>query len=175
MIQSYNILGDRSLRIPFWTEVQGWCNPTTFSGTEASGYLSEPKFKDDAILPHSWGPKSLDLFWTDVPGWYNPSSFSMTEVTGSLLDKCPRMIQSLFILEDRGHRITLGQVPRDDTIPRQYHYSPFRGRYFWTTPILSQKCSNFTQDRGFLSTSTNCSSVLTYWSFMDPFYIICWM
>ena len=24
---------------PFWTEVQGWYNPTTFTGTEISGYI----------------------------------------------------------------------------------------------------------------------------------------
>ena len=145
-MQSYHILGDQSLQIPFWTKVQGWCNPTTFSGTE---------------------------------------------VTGSILDRCPRMIQSLFILEDRSHRITsgqmswydtiplilegrgpritLGQVPRDDTIPLQHHYSPFQGRSFRTTPTLSQKCLNFTRDRGFVSTSSSkpsssTSSVCEYWT-----------
>ena len=88
------------------------------------------------------------------------------------MDRCPRMIQSLFILEDRGHRITLGQVPRDDTIPLQHHHSPFRGRSFRTTPSLSRKCSNFTRDRGFVNTSATCSSILTYWSFMAPFYVL---
>ena len=103
MIQYYHILEDWSLRIPFWTEVQGWCNPATFWGTKASGYLYEPNFKDDAIPLHSLGPKSPDLFWTDVRGWYNPSSFSRIKVTRSLLNKIPGMIQSLLILEDRGH------------------------------------------------------------------------
>ena len=111
---------------------------------------------------------TLDPFWTKVQGWYNPATFSMTEVTGSLLDICPRMIQSLFILEDRGLRITLGQVPRDDTIPLQHHYSPFRGRSFWTTPSLSRKCSNFTRYRGFVSASSKPSSstslVCEYWT-----------
>ena len=68
----------------------------------------EPKFRDDAILPHSWGPRPPDTF----------------------LDRCPGMIQSLFILENRGLRVTLGQVSRDDTIPLQHLYSPFRGRSF---------------------------------------------
>jgi hypothetical protein len=48
------------------------------------------------------------------------------------------------------------------------HYSPFRGRSLRTTPSLSRKCSNFTRDRGLVNTSTTCSSVLTYWSFMAP-------
>ena len=78
---------------------------------------SEPKFKDDTILPHSRGPRSPDTFWTEVQGWCNPTTFMKTEVTGSILDRCPRMIQSLFILEDRGHWITFGQMSRDDTIP----------------------------------------------------------
>ena len=78
----------------FWTEVQGWYNPTTFSMTEVHWIRSEPKSKDDTILPHSRWPKSPDHFWTYVPGWYNPSSFSKTEVSGSLLGKCPGMIQS---------------------------------------------------------------------------------
>ena len=152
MMQSYHVLEYQSHRIhsepkfkddtilphsrgprspdTFWTEVQGWCNPTTFTGAKTSGYILnrssgmmqshhihggrdlqihfELKFKDDAIPPNSWILKSRDLFWVDVPGWYNPSSFSSTEVIGSLLDRCPEMIQSLFILEDRGHRITLG-------------------------------------------------------------------
>jgi hypothetical protein len=47
-----------------------------------------------------------------------------------------------------------------------HHYSPFQGRSFRTTPSLSQKCSNFTRDRGLVNTSASCSSMLTYWSFM---------
>ena len=42
---------------------------------------SEPKFKDDTILPHSRGPRSPDTFWTEVQGWCNPTTFLMTEVT----------------------------------------------------------------------------------------------
>ena len=71
------------------------------------------------------------------------------------------MIQSLFILKDRGLRITLGKIPRDDTIPLQHHYSPFRGRSFLTTPILSRKCSNSTRGRGFISTSSSKPSSST--------------
>ena len=171
MIQSYHVLEYRSHRIH-----------------------SEQKFTNDTILPRSRGPKSLNPFWTKVQGWYNPTTFSRIKVTGSILDRCPGMIQSLFILEDRGHqitfgqmsrddkslfilkdqghRITLGKVPKDDTIPLQHHYFPFWERSFRTIPSLSWKCSNFTRDRGFISTSTTCSSVLTYWSFMAPFYII---
>ena len=136
----------------FWTEVQGWYNPTTFMGTEISRYILkqgsgmmqsnhihggqnirirfeprfkddaihhfhggrdlrihfEPKFRDDAIPPHSRGPRPLDTFWTEVKGWCNPTTFLRTKVTESILDKCPRMIQSLFIIEDRGHWITFG-------------------------------------------------------------------
>ena len=164
MIQSYHIHGDRDLRIhfeprfrddailplsrgprppdTFWTEVQGWCNPTTFMRVKTSRYILnrssgmmqsyhihggwdlrihfEPKFRDDAIPPHSWRPKSPNLFWTDAPGWYNPSSFSRTKVTGSLLDRCPGMTQSLFILEDWGHQIHYGQMSQDDTIPLHF-------------------------------------------------------
>ena len=139
MMQSYHILGDQSLRIPFWTEVQGWCNPATFSGTEASGYLSEPRFKDDAILPHSRGPKppytflnrssrmmqsfhilrdrSLRIpFWTEVQGWCNPTTFSRTEASGYILNKSSRMIQSYHILEYRIHRSHSEQNFKHDTI-----------------------------------------------------------
>ena len=80
MIQSCHLLDDRSSPDPFWTKIQGWYNPTTFLMTEVT----------------------LDTFWTEGQGWYNPTTFLMTEVTGSLLDICPGMIQSLFILQDRG-------------------------------------------------------------------------
>ena len=82
-------------------------------------------------------------------------------------------MQSHHILEDRSHRITLeqmfrddtilllsrrhksmdhfiGQMSRDDTLRLQHHCSPFWGRSFRTTPSLSRKYSNFTQDRGFV-------------------------
>ena len=137
----HHILEDQSLRIPLWTEVQGWCNPTTFSGTKASGYHSELKFKDDRILAHSRGPRSPDTFWTEVQGWCNPTTFTGAKTSRYILNRSSGMMQSLFILEDQGHWITLGQVPRDDTIPLQHHCSPFQGRSFWTTPSLSQKCS----------------------------------
>ena len=173
----------------FWTEVQGWCNPPLSRGRDLRIHFElrfrddaihpfhrgrdlrihfEPKFKDDAIPPHSWGPRPSDTFWTEVQGWCNPTTFMKTEVTRSILDRCPRMIQSLFILEDQGHRITFGQMSRDDTIPLQHHYSPFQGRSFRATPSLSRKCSNFTWDRGFVSTSlskpsSSTSLVCEYW------------
>ena len=149
MMQSYHILKDQGHQIYYW---------------QMSLY--------DTIPLHSRRPRSPDHFREGSQGWYNPIMFSMTEVTGSIMDRCTGMIQSLFILEDQGLRITLGKVSRDDTIPLQHHYSPFRGRSFLTTPSLSQKCSKFTQDRGFVNTSATCSSVLTYWSFMAPFCII---
>ena len=156
-----------------------------------------PSSRNYRINTCSWVPKSSDSFWTKVQGWYNTTTFSRTKVIGSILDRCPRMIQSLFILDDRGHRITsrhmpqddtiplhsrrsrsldhfrewcprmiqshhvlddrghwiyYGQMSRDDTIPLQHHYSPFRGRSFRTTLSLSRKYSNFTQDRGFITT-----------------------
>ena len=79
------------------------------------------------------------------------------------------MIQSHHILKDRSHQITLVQLPKDDTIPLQHHYSPFWGRYFRTTPSLSQKCLNFTWDRAFASASSSkpyssTSSVCEYWT-----------
>ena len=103
----------------FWTEVQGWYNPTTFSMTEVHRIHSEPKFKDDTILPHSRWPK-----FTEVQGWYNPATFLMTEVhricselnskddtilppsqwpkfTGSVLNWSSRMIQSYHLLDDQ--------------------------------------------------------------------------
>ena len=79
----------------FWTEVQGWYNPTTFWMTKVHWIRSEPKFKDDTILPHSWWPK----------------------FTRSILNRSSRVIQSFFILDDRGHRITSGHMSWDDTIP----------------------------------------------------------
>ena len=108
MMQSYHLLDDQSSPDPFWTEVHGWCNPTTFSMTEVHRIHSELRFMDDAILPPSRWPnftesildiclgmiQSSDPFWTKVHGWYNPTTFSMTEVTGSILDISPRMIQS---------------------------------------------------------------------------------
>ena len=111
--------------------------------------------QDDAIPLHYRRPRYLDHFRVSAQGWYNPTMFSRTKVTRSIVDRCPRMIQSLFILEDRGLRITLGQMPRDDTIPLQHHYSPFQGRSVRTTPGLSRKCSNSTRGRGFVSTSSN--------------------
>ena len=131
MIQSCHLLDDRSSPDPFWTEVQGWYNPATFSMTEVHRIHSEPKSKDDTILPPSrwpkvtgsilnWSPRMIqschllndrsspDSSWTEVQGWYNPTTFSMTKITGSLLDICPEMIQSLFILEDRGLWVTFG-------------------------------------------------------------------
>ena len=85
---------------------------------------------------------SPDPFWTEVQGWYNPATFSMTEVTGSLLDICPRMIQSLFILEDRGLRITSGHMSQDDTIPLHSQWprslDHFRERaQGWYNPIAT--------------------------------------
>ena len=132
---------------PFWTKVQGWYNPTTFSSTKVTRSIlnrssrmiqsyyvleyrshqilmnrssrmiqsyhvleywshrihSELKFKDDTILPHSRVPKSPDPFWIEAQGWYNPATFSRTEVIRFIMDVCPGMIQSLFILGDRGH------------------------------------------------------------------------
>ena len=43
-----------------------------------------------------------------------------------------------------------------------HHCSSLRGQSFRTTPSLSRKCSNFTQDRALVNTSTTCSSVLAY-------------
>ena len=147
MMQSYHILEDRSHWIDY-----GRISPYHFRTFS----------KDYAIPLHSRRPRSPDHFTESAQGWYNPVTFSRTEVTGSIIDRCPGMIQSLFILEDRGLRVTLGQVSRDDTIPLQHHYSPFRGRSFWTTPSLSRKCLKFTRDRGFVNTSTTCSLVLRY-------------
>ena len=94
MMQSYHLLDDLSHRI-----------------------RSEPKFKDDTILPPSRWLKSPDPFWTKFQGWYNPTTFSRTEVTGSILSRGLRMIQSYHILEDWSHRIHYGQMSQDDTIP----------------------------------------------------------
>ena len=140
MIQSCHLLDDQSSSDLFWTEVQGWYNPATFSMIEFHQIRSKSKFKDYTILPHSRWSKftgfvlnrsprmkqschllddqsSPDPFWTKFQGWYNPTTFSMTKVTGSLLDICPGMIQSLFILEDQGLRIILEHMSWDYTIP----------------------------------------------------------
>ena len=161
MMQSYHILEDQGHWIYY-------------------GQMSQ----DDTIPLHSWRPRSPDHFRESYQEWYNPITSLMIEVTGSIMDRCPEMIQSLFILEDRGLRVTLGKVPRDDTIPPhsrwpklhrirsktkfkddtiplQHHYCPFRGRSFRTTPSLSRKCSNSTRGRGFVSTSSSKPSSST--------------
>ena len=145
MMQSHHIHEDRSHRIYF-------------------GQMSQ----DDTIPLHSRRPRSPNHFRASAEGWYNPTTFSRTEVTGSIVDRCPGMIQSLFILKDRGLQITLGKMPRDDMIPLQHHYSPFWGRSFRTTPSLSRKCSNSTRGRSFVSTSSSkpsssTSSFSEYW------------
>ena len=112
----------------FWTEFQGWYNPTTFSMTEFHRIHSEPKFKDDTILPPSRWPKftgsvlnrsprmiqschllddrsSPDPFWTKVQRWYNPSTFSMAEV----------------------HRIRSKPNSKDDTILPPSQWPKFTG------------------------------------------------
>jgi hypothetical protein len=62
--------------------------------------------------------------------------------------------------------------------------SEARNKYIYTPPFregpfglyqLSQKCSNFTQDRGLVNTSATCSSVLMYWSFKAPLCTMSWM
>ena len=87
--------------------------------------------QDDTIPLHSQRPRSSDHFRASAQGWYNPVMFSRTEVTRSIMDRCPRMIQSLFILEDRGLRITLGKVPKDDTIPSHSRW-PRSPDLLWT-------------------------------------------
>ena len=79
MIQSYYLLDDRSSPDLFWTKVQGWYNPITFSMIEFHRIRSEPKSKDDTILPPSQWPKFI----------------------GSVLNRSPRMIQSYHLLDDR--------------------------------------------------------------------------
>ena len=107
MIQSCHLLDDRSSPDPFWTEVQGWYNPTTFTGTKIFGYILnqgsgmmqsyhfhegqdlrihfELRFRDDAIPPHSRGPRPPDTFWTEVQGWCNPTTFTKTKITRSII------------------------------------------------------------------------------------------
>ena len=102
-------------------------------------YHFRTKSKDDAILPHSRGPRSPDPFWTKVQGWYNPTTFSSTEVigsvlnkssgminpttflstedTGSVLNKSLGMIQSHHIIEGQSHQICSDQEFKDYTIP----------------------------------------------------------
>ena len=116
MMQSYHFHEGQDLQIHFELRFKDDAIHHFHEGQDLRIHF-EPKFRDDAILPHSRGLRPLDTFWTEVQGWCNPTTFMKTEVTGSILDRCPRMIQSLFILEDQGHRITLGQMPRDDTIP----------------------------------------------------------
>ena len=142
MIQSYQILGDWILQIPFWTEVQGWCNPTTFSGTEASRYLSELNFKDDAILPHSWGPKPPDTFlnrssrmmqschilrdrslhipfWTEVQGWCSPATFSGTEAFRYLSES--RFKDDAILPHSRGPKPSDTFLSRSSRMMQSYH------------------------------------------------------
>ena len=138
--------------------------------TEVHQIRSESKSKDDTILPPSR--------WLNFTGSVLNRSPRMIQsyhilddwsYTGSILNQSSRMIQSHHILDDQSLQITLGQVSRDDTIPLQHHYSPFRGRSFWTIPSLSRKCSNFTRDRGFVSASSSkpsssTSLVCEYWT-----------
>ena len=105
MIQSYHIHEDWDLRINFELRFRDDAIHH-FHGAWDLLIHFEPKFRDDAIPPHSRGPRPPDTFWTEVQGWCNPTTFMKTKVTGSILYRCPRMIQSLFILDDQGHRIT---------------------------------------------------------------------
>ena len=54
MIQSYYLLDDRSSPDPFWTKVQGWYNPTTFSMTEITKSLMD-------VTPRFW-PHLHDVY-----------------------------------------------------------------------------------------------------------------
>ena len=116
MMQSYHIHGGRDLRIHF-----------------------EPKFRDDAILPHSQGPRPLDTFWTEVQGWCNPTTFTGAETSryilnrglgmmqsttfmgaetsGYILNRISGMMQSHHIHKNQNHRIYFGQMSQDDTMP----------------------------------------------------------
>ena len=116
MIQSHHVLEDRGHQIYY-------------------GQMSQ----DDTIPLHSQRPRSSDHFRESNQGWYNRTMFSRTEVTRSIMDRCPRMIQSPSILKDWGLWITLGKMPRDGTIPLQHHYSPFRGRSFPNNTKLVSK------------------------------------
>ena len=93
-----------------------WYNTTTFMGIKSSRYIFnrssgmlqshhihgdwslwihfEQKFRDDAIPPHSWGPKPLDTFWTEVQGWCNPTTFTGTKASRYILNRCSWMMQS---------------------------------------------------------------------------------
>ena len=94
---------------PFWTKVQGWYNPTTFSMTKVHWICSEPKSKDDTILPPSRWPKFTGSVLNRSPRMIQ--SFHLLD------DRSSRMIQSCYILDDRGHWITSGHMSQDDTIP----------------------------------------------------------
>ena len=125
----------------FWTEVQGWYNPTTFSMTEVHRIHSEPRFKDDTILPPSRWPKFtgsiLNRSSRMIQSYHilNDQSYTGSilnrisrmiqsyrilddwSYTGSVLNQISRMIQSYHILDDRGHWITSRHMSQDDTIP----------------------------------------------------------
>ena len=149
---------------------------------------------DDTILQPSRWPKSPYPFWTEVHGWYNPTTISMTEITGSILNQGSRMIQSYNYLDDRNHQFHFGPMSRDDTIPlhswgprspdhfresSQGWYNPtttsllpLSGKVFPNHTKIVSKVFELYSGQRLVSTSTTCSSVLTYWSFMDPFCII---
>ena len=121
MIQSYHLLDDWISPDPFWNEVQGWYNPTTFLMTEVHRIRSEPKSKDDTILPPSRWPN----------------------FTGSVLNRSSRMIQSYHIHRDRDLQIHFEPRFRDDAIlplsrgprPPDTFWTEVQG---WCNPPLSR-------------------------------------
>ena len=125
MMQSYHIHRDKNIWIHF-----------------------EPRFKDDAIPPHSrgprppdtfwtevhgWcnpplsrGPRPLDTFWTEVQGWCNPTTFIRTEISRYILNRGSGMMQSHHFHGGQDLWIHFEPRFRDDAI---HHFHG--GQYFW--------------------------------------------
>ena len=108
MMQSYHFHGGRDLWIHFEPRFRDDAIHHFHRGRDL--WINfEPKFKDDAILPLSRGLRPPDTLNQNL--W---------------------MMQSHFILEDRGLHINLGQVPRDDTIPLHSRI-PRSPDHFWAS------------------------------------------
>ena len=97
MMQSYHTPRDQSLWIPFWTEVQGWCNPTTLSGTEVTGSIMDICLGMIQSL-HSWGPRSPDHFRASAQGWYNPTATSLLPLSGKVFPNHTKLVSKVFEL-----------------------------------------------------------------------------
>ena len=122
---------------PFWTEVQGWYNPTTFTGTEISGYILnwglgmmqayhfhggwdlrihfEPRFRDDAIH-HFHGADTSRYILNQGSGMMQSTTFMRAETFEYILNRSSGMMQSYHFHEGQDLQIHFEPRFKDDAI-----------------------------------------------------------